>query len=239
MTIADREIDPTDPDFAVKDVFRCLWQVARATRCLPGVRLTPGERMALSGYTFVHGIDLVWTTAEALSREPEIFPDVSLCPGEVKGRLHRSLALSCLGDLLHRLADHATDLALLDRADAVKACFQVVLHVREDRNAGFPTPNAERRRRAMIAPEKALRDRQEHGEKVARKHDRLARKSAATAAGEPSSPRTRAPKKAPSASFVLDAQRSLQAIFAGTLGAIATRAGLAQGVANLYTRVLS
>ncbi len=220
--------------FSAADVFDILRTICRATRRIPVVRLAPEERMALSGYAFIEGADLIYETADALSREPEIFRDIPIRPEDLIGRQQRAAALTAISALFRELSDWTGDLALHDQAGAVRDCFDVLERVRSDAGAPFPTRFAVRRRRAMVLPEKVLDDRQKQKIRTARHRDLKDRKAVAEAGGQPLSPSPRKPG-GPSAIARIRSRRDADGLLSrwSAFLSAANRAGAARSVQDV------
>ena len=67
-------------NFSIPVLKRILDQATRAERLIPNVGLLPGERMTRSGHLFEKDVLFNHAVANALAKEPELFPDIPVDP---------------------------------------------------------------------------------------------------------------------------------------------------------------
>ncbi|MCS6914508.1 MAG: hypothetical protein NZ890_14850 [Myxococcota bacterium] len=110
---------------------------------LPELNLGPRARMVLSGYLFPEGPTLVLSVSAALQDDPQEGPRAR----ELRGRLHRAIALCALERLLQEAARRAGELALCDQAEAVREAMAILRAARHS-----PVGPGARRRLDRLRP---------------------------------------------------------------------------------------
>lgn len=105
---------------------------------LPEPGLTGKDRKALAVYLFLQGPLLVLKVVSAMRREPGLFADDPVRGEDLDARLDRSFVLGNLERILLTAARRANELALRDRASAVRDARAVLKRARRAEEEGQP-----------------------------------------------------------------------------------------------------